>query len=188
LLASSIGRQSSNCAQFRRFRRLQRLLADALNDRPGGSIRPLVAGDGHIDRPGVVPVVDRGQRRNRMTISRAGCFTASIAARTRRPGTRSGRVSLCTTQTALILCAVSAASASPMRARRRAPPVGIDEHGVQTQPLRHLLPQRREPTGAAHQDGVAGERVLVSAASHARCRRRGRSRPGRRSGRSSGGW
>ena len=41
-----------------------------------------------------------------------------------------------------------------------AAPVGVDELGGEAEAARHLLPQRREPAGAAHQHGIAGaERV-----------------------------
>ncbi len=49
-----------------------------------------------------------------------------------------------------------------------APPIRVDEFGHEAELLRHLLPQAREPAGAAHQHGVArrervGERRLPRA-------------------------
>ena len=45
------------------------------------------------------------------------------------------------------------------RADRRhvgaAPPVGVDEDRLEVEPLRHLVPQRGEPAGAAHQHRIA---------------------------------
>ena len=63
---------------------------------------------------------------------------------------------MCTTHTALMRCALSSASAAPIAAtsapRRQSVSMNI---GLQLQALRHLLPQRGEPAGAAHQHRVA---------------------------------
>ena len=37
-----------------------------------------------------------------------------------------------------------------------AAPVGVDEDRLEVEPLRHLVPQRGEPAGAAHQHRIAG--------------------------------
>ena len=77
-------------------------------------------------------------------------------------------VSLCTTQTALMRCALSSASAAPIaRHVGAAAPVGVDEdrleveplaisfHSVANQPVRHISTVS------------PGDSVLASAASHA---------------------
>ncbi len=103
------------------------------------------------------------------TISSAGCLAASIAARTSSMRlVQPVEVSLCTTQTARMRCAgVAGQRLADRRHVGAAPPVGVDELRHQLQPLRHLLPEAREPAGAAHQHGSPGESVFASAASHA---------------------
>ena len=70
-----------------------------------------------------------------------------------------------------------------------AAPVGVDEDRLEAEPLRHLVPQRGEPAGAAHQHRVAGrQRVGQRRLPRAGAGGRDRSPPGRWSGRSPAGW
>src|SRR5471032_316334 len=99
------------------------------------------------------------------TRNSAGCPAASIARRTAAMSDVTPvEVSLCTTQTALIVCCVSSRKrASIMSACT--PPPSLDagqpqEFRLQPEVFGHLFPERREVASLEHQHGVAGaERV-----------------------------
>ena len=78
-------------------------------------------------------------------------------------------VSLCTTSTALIACALSLAESRLDDGRvDAAAPVAGNEVDDQPQPVGDLAPERREVAGFEHQYlDRPGESVLTSAASHA---------------------
>src|SRR5580700_2128149 len=92
------------------------------------------------------------------TVSRAGWPAASIALRMGAIGDRQPvAVSLCSTQTALISCALSLRRCSSITAGA---PIGGDEFGPEAELDRHVLPQGGELAGLDHQHAVpGGERV-----------------------------
>src|SRR5215470_88627 len=91
----------------------------ALNPRPGGSIRPFCEPATDTSMPQASCSYSSEPRPEIVsTISSAGCLTASMILRTSRGSvTQAVEVSLWTTQTALILCALSADSRASIWAR-----------------------------------------------------------------------
>jgi hypothetical protein len=135
----------------------------ALKDEARRQHQPLLrAGHGDVDAPLVVAVVDRGQREMVSTISSAGCLAASMA-RPHLVDARGGarRVSLCTTHTALMVCALSCARRASM-ALASAPlrQSDFDELRLQAELDGHVAPQRGEVAGLVHQHLVAGRQRI----------------------------
>ena len=129
----------------------------ALKLRPGGSIRPFCEPDTVTSTPQRRARRRPSQRRNVSTMSSAGCFARSIALRTSAMRLVAPvEVSLCTTITALMVCACrrralprSAAGSAP---RRQSPGM----KSTSSLALRPASPQGGEVAGLGHQHLVAG--------------------------------
>ncbi len=142
----------------RRPGRVQRLARDGVETEPGGQHQPFLrAADRDIDPPRVVPVVDGPQRGDRVDQQKCGMLRRIDRSPHGQDVGRDACGGLVVDDgdglDAMILVGLQ-----PLRdavGTNRRPPIAGYHDRFEAEPLGHLPPERRKPSGFGHQHGIA---------------------------------